>query len=297
MPAKRIDTATSRTAEWTCLARACSSQERDRHLRCDDYIAIRLVPGFVAMLLRTAPFRAFYRRFLAPRGVYEYVAARTKYIDAAFGDALTTGCEQVVLFGAGFDTRALRFQSELRASRVFELDVPITQAAKLGRYHQRQLIIPYNLTSVAIDFDRESITAKLREAGFRADQASLFILEGVLMYLRRETVDATFATLGELACAGSRVAFDYIRSSVLRGDTSPYGAAAIARSVEEVNEKWHSGMEPDEVAPFLSRHGFRPLDHSDAAQLEQRYFTSTDGRAVARVNGTHCLVTAEKLPG
>ena len=122
---------------------------------------------------------------LAPAGVYEYVIARTKYIDAAFEKALAERFDQILLFGAGFDTRALRFHEKARHTRVFELDAPLTQQAKIRQYGRRNLCIPSNVVFIAIDFDRESLPHKLDVAGFQIGRRSLFILEGLLMYLDR----------------------------------------------------------------------------------------------------------------
>jgi methyltransferase (TIGR00027 family) len=225
--------------------------------------------------------------------MYEYVIARTKYIDAVFQKALDDHFEQVVLLGAGFDTRALRLQAELGSTQVFELDARCTQTAKIDRYRQRKLIVPRNLRFIAIDFDKESISEKLSQSGFHERERSLFILEGVLMYLLPESVDATFRTLQTLAGEGSRVVFDYVRASVLRGERTLYGEAGITRSVEEIDERWHFSLEPKQVGPFLSAYGFTPSDHKDARDLEKLYFTDANGLIVGRVNGTHCLVTAE----
>jgi len=119
---------------------------------------------------------------------------------------------QILLFGAGFDTRALRFQTEAAATRIFELDVPITQNAKIRQYQKRNLTVPPNTVFVSIDFDKESLPVKLDEAGFRKDQRSLFVLEGVTMYLQPKSVQETFETIREYAGAQSRVVFDYVRT-------------------------------------------------------------------------------------
>ena len=60
-------------------------------------------------MLEYAPLRKFLMRKMFPAGIYEYVCARTKVMDAAFLDALEAHFTQIVLLGAGFDTRALRF--------------------------------------------------------------------------------------------------------------------------------------------------------------------------------------------
>jgi methyltransferase (TIGR00027 family) len=292
--AKRIHTATSRTAEWTCMSRAASSFEVDPHYRSGDFIAAQLIPSPILVLLRTRIGRIVFRRWLAAKGVYEYVIARTRYIDAAFQKALEDRFEQIVLFGAGFDTRTIRFQSALQSTQVFELDVPITQAAKIDRYRQRGLTVPPNLKFVAIDFDKESIEEKLRQFGFREKERSLFIFEGVLMYLLPASVDSTFRMLGNLAGQGSRVVFDYVRASVLRGSGTVYGEAGVTRAVNKVNEQWQFGLEPDHVESFLSSYGFRMNDHRNAGGLEQLYFTDSTGMIVSHINGTHGIVTAER---
>ena len=62
----------------------------------------------------------------AAKGIYEYVIARTKYIDAVFRQSLSDRVSQILIFGAGFDTRALRFQDEARQTKIFELDAAAT---------------------------------------------------------------------------------------------------------------------------------------------------------------------------
>jgi methyltransferase (TIGR00027 family) len=295
MPSKRIEVTTSRTAEWTCMSRAASSFETESHYRSDDNLAALLVPSFVRGLVRLPPVRSLYRRVLAPRGVYEYVIARTKYIDAAFKKALADRFDQIVLFGAGFDTRALRFRSDLGDIRVYELDAPFTQKAKIERYRQRGLSVPPNVVFVAIDFDNESLPAKLKEIGLRDNQRSLFILEGVLMYLRPESADATLRTIRAFAGQESRLVFDYARSSVLRGENTAYGEAGVTRAVAKANEQWRFGLEPSQVESFLSTYGFSLKDHEDSLGLEELYFQDSTGQVVGRINGTQCLVTAERL--
>jgi methyltransferase (TIGR00027 family) len=230
----------------------------------------------------------------APKGIYEYVIARTKYIDAVFKRALAEEFNQILIFGAGFDTRALRFQVEMGNTRIFELDVPVTQAAKIGQYQKRHLAIPPNLRFIAIDFDKESLSMKLDEAGFFKGQRSLFVLEGLVMYLQPESVDKTFQTIQEYAGQGSWVVFDYIYTSVLRKEAIYYGETGIERRVSDVGEGWQFGIEKGGIQQFLARYALQLTDQKDANELEKIYFTDENGKTVGRVNGTHCLVTVEK---
>jgi methyltransferase (TIGR00027 family) len=292
MSKKRIETKTSRTAEWMCLCRAISSLEKDRCYRSDDRVALFLLPGFLRLLIHIPFVGRLLLRGFAAKGIYEYVIARTKYIDAVFRQVLSDQFSQILIFGSGFDTRALRFQEDGRQTKIFELDAPATQEAKIGQYRKRHLSIPSNVVFVPIDFDRESLTLKLDQVGFKRDERSLFILEGVLMYLQPQSVDQTFRKIQELAGAGSEIVFDYVYASVLRHEDTHYGEKGMAESMVKVGEQWHFGIERGEIAHFLSRYGFELRDHKDARELEEMYFKDPDGRTIGRVNDIHCLARA-----
>ncbi len=251
MSKKRIETTTSMTAKWTCMSRAALSLEKNRHYKSDDHIALLLLPTFFKWLLHI-PFARplIWAASIAPKGIYEYVIARTKYIDAVFEQALAEQFDQILLFGAGFDTRALRFQDRAKNTRIFELDVPVTQNAKIRQYHKRNLAIPSNVVLIPIDFDKESLPLKLDKAGFRKHQKSLFILEGLLMYLQPESVHETFQTIQDYAGEHSRVVFDYVHASVLRQENTRYGERDIVESVSKADEQWHFGIKEGELAVF-----------------------------------------------
>jgi len=294
MAGRRIEFTTSRTAEWTCVSRAASSLEGDSYYYSADHIALLIVPTFLQGVLRIPWFRRFYSRVLAPKGIYEYTIARTKYIDAVFQEALGQGVEQILIFGAGFDTRAVRLKTETDAVQVFELDVPLTQQGKLEQYAKRGVTIPPNITFIAIDFDKEALPDKLLAAGFRKGVRSLFILEGLLMYLQPQSVDETFKVMTMFAGAGSFVVFDYVHAAVLQQAGNYYGQEEIVKSVAKAGEHWLFGLDKDTLDKFLNKYGLRVVEHQDALDLERQYFTTPAGETVGRVNGTHCLVKAIK---
>jgi hypothetical protein len=88
--------------------------------------------------------------------------------------------------------------------------------------------------------------------------------------------------------------FDYIYASVLRKEGLYYGETGIERTVSDAGEGWQFGIEQGAIQQFLDRYDLRLIDHKDAKALEKAYFSDANGRIVGRVNGTHCLVTAEK---
>lgn len=294
MPERRIEVATSRTAQWTCVSRAASALEPEGPYRSDDRMALLLIPGLARLLLHIPWARRIYGQRIAPRGIYEYTIARTKYIDAVFREALAAKFDQILIFGAGFDTRALRFQGEAGETQIFELDVPITQQAKLSQYQKRGLRIPEKGAFVSIDFDQESLPEKLEEAGFERGKRSLFVLEGLLMYLQPESVDSTFRVLEEFAGVGSVVVFDYVRGAVLRQAGLYYGEREIVESVAKAGEQWQFGIEEGELEDLMVSYGFQVSEHHDAKDLERMFLREAAGEIAGRINGTHCLVRAVK---
>lgn len=290
----RIETKTSRTAEFTCMSRAASYMETRECYKGDDNIAYILVPGFIKLFLRFPRICHLYHRFLAPKGIYEYVIARTRYIDSIFMEALEKGFDQIVIFGAGFDSRALRFDHLNRSTRIFELDAPITQEEKLKAFKKKNIMIPENLVFVTINFIKERLPEKLTEAGFEEGRKSLFLLEGVTMYLSHAAIESTFGYIRDVSGKGSLVVFDYIYAGVLRQEHRYYGERNIYRTVSKAGEGWSFALEEGEIGDFLGTYGYQLKDHSSAQELEERYFKNREGEIVGRINATHSLVTAVK---
>ncbi len=285
------------------MSRAISSLEKENRYKSDDHIALLLLPAAIRLLIRIPSIRRFFIRKMPAKGIYEYIIARTKYIDGIFKEALAQGFDQILIFGAGFDTRALRFSNETGKAKIFELDVPSTQNAKIGQYRKLNLNMPPNLFFVPIDFDRESLPDKLESAGFDRDKRSLFILEGLVMYLQSESVDQTFRVIQSYAGKESEIVFDYVYASVLRGEGLYQDERGISEAVARAGEKSSFGIEKGAIGDFLARYGLKLLDEKDASGLEEMYFTgagAADGQSksssgtVGLVNGTHCLVRAKR---
>ena len=292
MPERRIETKSSQTADYTCFSRGCATREHDPRFRGPDTMAELLFPPKARLMLNIAPLRKFIMRRMFPPGMHEYVFARTKVMDAAFVEALEARFAQIVLLGAGFDTRALRFAGRNRGTKIFELDAPTTQRSKIDILRKKKITLPAGLIFAPIDFDREEITDVLARAGFQTGQRSLFLWEGVTMYLTLQAVDKTLDFVHRSSAPGSRVAFDYIYASVLRQENRYYGEQRGFEMVARVGEGWTFGLEEDEIGPFLAKRGFELIAHYTSADLEKLYLTEPDGTLHARVNGTHCIVLA-----
>jgi methyltransferase (TIGR00027 family) len=251
------------------------------------------LPAFAAVILNVPFLRKAFMGKVAPSGIYEYVIARTKLLDEIFLEGLANRIYQVVIMGAGMDTRALRFASHNQGTKIIELDIPKTQHPKIEILNRKQVELPKELVFAPIDFNKQSLSDVLTKAGYQKDQKSLFLWEGVTMYLNADAVDSTLAFIRENSQKSSRVSFDYIYSSVLRQENKFFGEEEIFNTVSRAGEGWTFGIEEGKIEEYLTKRGFKMISHYTPAELEEKYFTAEDVKVHRRINGTHCIVQAE----
>ena len=231
-----------------------------------------MVPWGVRLLIKNGFIRKSLLSVMAPKGAYEYVIARTKYIDAVFNQAVSDGVVQILIFGAGFDSRSIRLLPQNSPIRVFEVDAPVTQQAKKDRLAEIGVGLPENTVYVGVDFNKEDPEQRLLENGFQYGKRCLFILEGLLMYLDEDAVDETMKLIKRISGPDSKMVFDYIYSSVLRHEEKYYGDEDLHKNVENVGEPWGFGVEEDSIKTFLDEHGFRIIEELNGDTLDKRYF-------------------------
>jgi len=113
--------------------------------------------------------------------------------------------EQFVILGAGYDTRALtalNAQSGGRALSVFEVDQPAVQQHKIENL-QRAGIDAHDVHYVAVDFTRDNLFEYLSAAGFDRRKRTLFLCEGVTLYLSADAVRTTLREVVDNSPTGS----------------------------------------------------------------------------------------------
>jgi len=204
----------SKTAVYVTAARAVGAKDPDPQLRNPDYLAIKFLGPRERAVLPELPMDALDLDFdRAMKELGGYIVAvltyRTKAFDAALLDALQDGARQVVVLGAGFDSRAYRFQSQLGDVRFMEVDYGPTQAYKKQRLGEILEVIPSNVSFVPMDFTKDNLLEQLRNAGYSEQQKTFFLWEGVSYYLPESAVKDTLHFVRDHSASGSRIAFDY----------------------------------------------------------------------------------------
>jgi methyltransferase (TIGR00027 family) len=274
----------SRTAEQNALFRALESSRPERRRVCDDPLARHFLtwPLTLVMRLTAIPGGArFARSFIDRRwpGVRSSVVARTRLIDDVIAVALEKDIEQLVILGAGFDSRAYRIP-RLRAIDVFEVDHPDTQSAKQAVLKRLFSALPEHVRFVAVDFKRDDLMSAMRMAGYRESARTFILWEGVSNYLTDIAVDLTLRWCAR-ASAGSLLLFTYVHRDVLTNPSAYAGARNLFASLEKAGERFTFGMEPSHVPRYLAERGLSLESDVGAAEYRERYF----GAAARHIRG------------
>src|SRR4029450_4989961 len=204
----------STTAEGMALVRAIEASRPEGKRICSHPLAPSLVNGFKFTMSKLVIDSGLYGRF-AP-GAIEFITARERYIDDFLKACLSEGLDQVVILGAGFDTRAYRIAG-IEKLRVFEVDHPATQEVKLKRLRTVIDPLPDHVTFIPVDFNTQTLAERLPASGYDEQGTTLFTWQGVNMDLTAEGVDSTLAFIAHHSGPGSAVIFDYFTNEFLRG--------------------------------------------------------------------------------
>jgi methyltransferase (TIGR00027 family) len=244
----------SRTAQHNALFRALESARPPGDRVVDDPLARAFLDRPLRLMVRLGSLpggRAAVPWAIDRRwpGVRPAVVARTRYIDEAAGAALArgTGIGQVVVLGAGFDTRAHRL-APLAELPVYEIDHPATQRAK------RRALARTGVTYVPCDFAATDLAGAMAAAGYRPDVPALMIWEGVSNYLDEPAVDATLRWCAASA-PGSVLIFTYVDIQVITHPECYAGTDRLRSTLARVGERMTFGLDPAEVPGRLRRLG------------------------------------------
>ena len=269
----------SRTAEVTALIRA-SDRRWDPSARIlDDPYAERFLGPLARAALRTWQGGGALSRPLARIAplVRNYVLARHRFIDEALGAALAgPDISQVVILGAGYDSRAWRFARALSGRPVFEVDHPATSARKAELLARWDLDLPpTERRVVAVDLELDALGSRLAAAGFDPTRPTFFIWEGVSMYLTRAAVKDTLSGLARLGGTGSELCADFW-FLLDRPDARATVQRMSAGLMHILGEPVVFGIHPEDVDPFLQRQGWVAEDIADETALYDRYIPARD---------------------
>jgi len=221
-----------------------------------------------------------------------WVALRTARLDEATRRAVATGITQVVILGAGFDTRAARLATP--GTRFFEVDAPPSQAEKRRRLALLDGYPSDAAEYVPCDFEKDDFLERLIERGFDASSPALFVWEGVTYYLTEAAVRATLTRLSGGTHPESLVVFDYFGSKFVGGEMKDESDHAARSKVAEMGEPLRFGT--SDVLPLLYATGFRRVHVESFDEVALRFTGTYDRSRKFRFQGLAFASVSRQLP-
>lgn len=217
-----------------------------------------------------------------------WTSVRARFVEDLVEAASGQGVDQYVILGAGLDSFAYRRSDLLERMRVFEVDHPSTQAWKRQRLDAAGIAIPCGLVFVPVDFEQRAFGEALLAAGFDPARPAVVSWIGVSMYLTREAVEQTVATLAGWA-SGSRIVISYDLPAAALSGLRLEVRDSLAALVSDLGEPFRTTFEPDEAEALLRGKGFDAITHFGPDEAVRLYF---GGASDLPVGGSQRLLAA-----
>jgi methyltransferase (TIGR00027 family) len=282
----------SGTAMATAFMRALAVYDPRKEIRGNDYLAEIFLEERQKKPLKDPAMRAWVMKNKIAPGAYEFMIARTAFFDRIVEKALKENIDQVVLLGAGYDSRPYRFGKFIQNTKIFELDAKPTQQRKKEYLQRAEISISEQISFVPINFETDNLGEILTEAGFNQGKKTLFIWEGVTYYLTAEAVDNMLAFVRSNAPSGSSISFDYasLSDEALNED----GAKELRKHLQSQysNEPTKFGIKAGRIEAFLAERGFEVIEHLTAAEMNEKFLSIDNDLKVGKVPSLFCLVYA-----
>lgn len=183
----------------------------------------------------------------------QYFVVRTRYFDEAILAGLNRGVRQVVTLAAGVDGRVTRLPCPA-GTRWFELDLDDVIAFKRELMTQSELPLQCDWRPLVADLTSDW-TSPLLAAGFDPTQPTIWLIEGLLMYLSESDCDALIRQVAELSAPDSSLMLEHLAKLMF----SDEGKEARAR-VESQGARWLSAR--DDIGDWLDRYGWSASVHA-----------------------------------
>lgn len=241
------------TAALVCAARAIGVTGTLR-----DPLAVQLAPEWLRSKLpvfdRGGALVGALRYGLraATLGLVDHNTVRMAIVDGHLRESAAEGFEQLVILGAGLDSRAWRLP-ELSTVAVFEVDHRASQAEK----RERAASLPPKASRVefvSVDFEADDLVPSLLARGFEPAKRTVWVCEGVTPYLERESIERLLLSVSSMSSEGSRLVMSYLAPPENRREAT--GKSVPTEIVKRLGERAKGNLTRESMAQMLRQAGF-----------------------------------------
>jgi len=264
----------SKTAMGVLLARFFESQKPEDERICYDPYAVYFINPEILEWGAHHPDEAKIMQEQLDRffpGRNNSIVARVRFFDDFVKKSIDEGIEQLVILGAGYDSRAYRIEG-LKKIKTFEVDHPATQNIKMEKIRMIFGSLPDHVVYVPSDLETENFGQKLINMGYDRHIKTLFLMEGLLMYLQPEVVDEILSFIVKNSGKNSSILFDYFPQSAVDGSSKLEAGRNIRNQVSQLGEPFKFGIKEGTVDTFLTQRGFTQVCNVTIEDCKKAYF-------------------------
>lgn len=233
---------------------------------------------------------AWKEKLLLP-GIALHYVLRKRCIEEYLLKEIKNGVTQVVNLGAGLDTLSFRLSKQYPGVRFIEIDHPATQATKRQALHGKTDDID-NLHFLPVDFEKQKLSEVLGASScFNSGLATLYIVEGVLMYLSAANVKQLLKSLTQLSPNKTKLIFTAVEPSEM--NMNSYGLL-FRLYLKFKNEPLLWTCKKEGIEGFLAESAYTLCSLHDAHRFKQEYLASD---FADRLQASEYVVVAESGQG
>lgn len=224
-------------------------------------------------------------------GIKLHYALRKRCLEETARAALGDGLRQVVILGAGFDTLALRLHDVSPETKFFEVDHPATQRAKIRALGDEAA--GRNLRFISLDLARGTLEgALLASADYDPEADTLFVAEGLLMYLALAEVDLVLNFVRRHSGRASRLAFTFMETQTGGRVGFRQSSWLVSAWLRLRRESFRWGLPRAQAREFLAARGLAVREIITSETLRARYLTA-EGLRHQRLADGECICVCD----
>ncbi len=195
-------------------------------------------------------------------GIFRHYLMRKKFIEKTIQKLLEEDYRQIVFLGAGFDALPLKLAALKRPLKIMELDYPSTQQVKTRALRRRNSPDPVP-EYIPCDLQNTPLPVILEGTGFRKDLKTVFVAEGLFMYIDQEDLERLISDTGQVCDAGCILIFTFLECYRNNVPDFRIHSRSVNFWLALKGEKFRWGISRSAMAVFLDKCGYRLLNITD----------------------------------
>ncbi|MBC8951087.1 SAM-dependent methyltransferase [Xenorhabdus sp. TS4] len=216
-----------------------------------------------------------------PGCMYYHLIRTLKFDDSLIKWANSERNSQIVILGAGFDSRAMRYSELLDGNNisVYEIDLAAMLEFKKGIIdkHKLQPCIGYHY--IPCNFNDKNLSGCMLAGGISKNKNTLILWEGVTYFLPDEIIQNTIIELRDFFKGKLQITLDYAFRDYIEGNLNFYGAKELYDVLVEISEPHFFGLNFNESEKYFANLGFTATENLTALMLESKYLRDGFGKS------------------